>query len=123
MNSDLISRSALKKVISEYIDEYSDLDNEGYHCEKWCAMKEAEMAIDNAPTAIAVDFGADGGDKTIYSRPTGEWVECEEWNEIYYECSVCKEPWCILDGTPVDNLMNYCPVCGAKMQGVRKKEE
>lgn len=48
MNDDLISRKALKKVINEYIDEYSDTDNEGNHCEKWCAMKEAEMAIDNA---------------------------------------------------------------------------
>ena len=122
MNNDLISRKALKDFINkvcfseEWIKYRVDYGSKG---QIDCIL----AYIDNAPTAIAVDFGADGGDKTIYSRPTGEWIECEEWNEIYYECSVCKEPWCTLDGTPVDNLMNYCPVCGAKMQGVRKKEE
>lgn len=61
--------------------------------------------------------------KELEERPTGEWIECEEWHETYYECSVCKEPWCTIEGTPAENLMNYCPCCGAKMQGVRKNEE
>jgi rubrerythrin len=47
----------------------------------------------------------------------GRWLETEDaWSEWYYRCSVCKHDWFIGDGTtPVDNKMNYCPVCGAKM--------
>ena len=97
--SDLISRSALKKVISEYIDEYSDLDNEGYHNEKWCAMKEAEMAIDNAPTA---------------EPKTGEWIDTGDMQEYWseeFKCSICGAK---------DHWHNFCPNCGAYM---RKGEE
>ncbi len=34
--------------IREYIDEYSDTDEDGNHCEKWCAMKEAEQIVFDA---------------------------------------------------------------------------
>ena len=49
--------------------------------------------------------------------------ECAEWEEIeddwsmetIYKCSACKEEFVTIDGTPSDNLWNYCPHCGAKM--------
>lgn len=91
MSDDLISRSALKAVINEYIDEYSDLDNQGYHCEKWCAMKEAEMAIDNAPTV---------------ERPQGKW----QLHGMIYYCSECGHE-CGESGD------NFCGNCGADMRG------
>ena len=34
-----------------------------------------------------------------------------------FECSVCGEPWTLIYGTPQDNYMNYCPKCGAQMDG------
>ena len=34
-----------------------------------------------------------------------------------YVCSVCGETWTLIEGTPLDNNMHYCPNCGAKMQG------
>ena len=43
---------ALMLIIREYIDEYGELDENGFHSEKWCAMKEAEMVICEAPTVI-----------------------------------------------------------------------
>lgn len=43
---------ALMLKIREYIDEYGELDENGFHSEKWCAMKEAEMVICEAPTVI-----------------------------------------------------------------------
>ena len=47
---------------------------------------------------------------------TGHWIEQEEYNgDVYYECSVCGEPWITIDGTPCDNNMNYCPNCGTHM--------
>lgn len=49
----------------------------------------------------------------------GKWMECtlheydphtdEHWDETYYKCSEC--------GKPCDLLANYCPNCGARMDG------
>lgn len=48
----LIDADALMLKILDYIEEYSDVDDKGWHNLKWCAMKEAEMAIEDAPTII-----------------------------------------------------------------------
>ena len=49
---------------------------------------------------------------------TGHWIEKEDYNlDTYYDCSVCGESWTMIDGTPWENGMNYCPHCGAKMEG------
>ena len=47
---DMISRQSAIQAINEYLDEYSGLDEEGYHGEKWCAMAEAKMVIENLPS-------------------------------------------------------------------------
>ena len=50
-------------------------------------------------------------------QKTGRWIEKEDWNgDTYYDCSVCGESFCLLEGTPTDNLYNYCPNCGVKME-------
>ena len=49
-------------------------------------------------------------------RKKGKWIEQDDcWDGVYYECSVCKEPFTLIDGTPSDNLYNFCPNCGADM--------
>lgn len=48
----LIDADKLILRIEEYIEEYSDVDADGYHNLKWCAMVESEMAINDAPTVI-----------------------------------------------------------------------
>lgn len=48
----------------------------------------------------------------------GRWIENDDWDgDVYYECSVCKEAFCMMDGTPVENMYYYCPHCGAAMAG------
>ena len=48
----------------------------------------------------------------------GYWKEVEwRFRDVYYDCSVCGESFCLIEGTPTDNLYNYCPNCGAKMDG------
>ena len=47
----------------------------------------------------------------------GRWVKDDDNWDVQYECSVCGEAWVMNDGTPADNNMNYCPNCGAKMEG------
>ena len=48
----------------------------------------------------------------------GKWIEKEEiYGDVYYTCSNCNNDWTTIDGTPQENFMNYCPHCGAKMDG------
>ena len=56
---------------------------------------------------------------------TGCWIENDGWDgDVYYECSVCKEAFCMMDGTPIDNMYYYCPHCGAAMAGeIERREE
>ena len=54
----------------------------------------------------------------------GEWIETEMGYDDYaWVCTVCGEPWVLNAGTPSENDMNYCPNCGAKMDGERKDGE
>lgn len=48
----LIDADELMLKIKDYIEEYSPTDEHGMHDLKWCAMKETEMAINDAPTII-----------------------------------------------------------------------
>ena len=42
----------------------------------------------------------------------GVWIEQEDAWGVYYECSVCKEPFTFIS-TPSENLYNFCPNCGS----------
>lgn len=48
----------------------------------------------------------------------GRWVPSDmgggEPDEAYI-CSECGEPWILIDGTPAENNMRYCPACGCRM--------
>lgn len=51
-------------------------------------------------------------------RPQGEWIMQEGYDgDEYYECSICKDAFTLMYGTPKDNNYNFCPNCGAKMKG------
>ena len=56
---------------------------------------------------------------TIEAEPVrhGRWeVSTDEWFETdVYTCSKCRESYVLVEGTPKENLWNYCPNCGAKM--------
>ena len=57
-------------------------------------------------------------------RPKGEWIEYQDENlDTYYECSICREPWTTIEGTPWQNMMNFCPNCGADMRKGGAKNE
>lgn len=68
--------------------------------------------------------------KTILEMPEadvepvrhGRWIEVDE-SENTYECSVCNEPWTLIEGTPLDNEMLRCPKCGAKMDEEENKDD
>lgn len=55
---------------------------------------------------------------TVDAAPVvhGKWEYSENiYDESTWVCSICKEPWTLIDGTPQENGMKYCPNCGAKM--------
>ena len=49
----------------------------------------------------------------------GMWEDStDEWfGTDVYTCSKCRESYVLVEGTPKENLWNYCPNCGAKMDG------
>lgn len=49
----------------------------------------------------------------------GRWEDSiDEWfGTDVYTCSKCRESYVLVEGTPKENLWNYCPNCGAKMDG------
>ena len=49
----------------------------------------------------------------------GRWIAQENWtlDDYYYICSICREDFYMIVGTPSDNNYKYCPNCGAKMDG------
>lgn len=36
-----------------------------------------------------------------------------------WECSKCREWWTLIEGTPKDNNMNYCPKCGDEIIDIK----
>ena len=48
------------------------------------------------------------------------WVDMYKQDESFenaYKCSKCLFWLVLLEGTPMDNKLYYCPHCGAKMDG------
>ena len=44
----------------------------------------------------------------------GEWqYHPEDYDELTWTCSRCGEVWTLIDGTPDDNNMDFCPACGS----------
>lgn len=73
----------------------------------YITIRDLFTTMDSLPTITLGDL-----------RPKGEWIEQEDFNlDTYYDCSVCGESFCLIDGSPTDNLFKFCPNCGAKMGG------
>lgn len=77
-------------------------------CEKYFYEHLDDVHIAGAMNAIDEMPAAD-----VAPVRHGYWEELDE--EGCYCCSACDNPWIIIDGTPQDNDMNFCPNCGAKM--------
>lgn len=56
---------------------------------------------------------SDWGRRTHSKQPNvvrGKWIRLDDWTE---KCSVCGFSW----GAEPEDSTNYCPYCGAKMDG------
>ena len=92
--SDLISRQDTIDRINEYIEEYSEIDSDGNHSEKWCAMQEAKMTIESMPSA----------QPETAKRIVGK---SRDGMTLWYQCDMCNEP--------VDVQDSFCRGCGRRL--------
>ena len=104
MNDELISKAALKKEIQDVVLTVADTPLSNDYTSK-LIMKMGELfrkKIDDAP-------GVD-------AEPVrhGKWILNKHYGD--YECSACGEgDFRVWDFK--EHNMNYCPNCGAKMDG------
>lgn len=104
MTEEYISRKAVRDAIASLSIERFELSN---------AYRLYVEALDNVDKKVVKIPAAD-----VEPVRHGHWNAKEDYNmDIYYECSACKETWTTIEGDPWDNGMNYCPNCGAKMDG------
>lgn len=93
------------KIQMMYIRREMDYGGENDFCR---GMRKALRVIENMPAA------------NVQPVKHGYWEEVTEyggWGDTHYRCSVCGEEWYLEDGKPKDNNMNFCPRCGARMDG------
>lgn len=100
-----IDRNALQKLFNEVSTSLlgkAELSKDIEHMVR--AFLMTTQMIQDAPAADVVPV------------VHGHWIEQEDGNlDTYYICSACKEDFYLIAGTPCENLYNYCPSCGAKM--------
>lgn len=53
-------------------------------------------------------------DALEHYKKRGRW---EQTAESIWRCSACGEEWYFEAGNPIESGANYCPQCGAKMDG------
>lgn len=102
--SELIDIQALKDAVRRYAGE--PIKEKDRKCQAICL--DMLGTIDAQPTIDAVPV------------VHGEWKEWDDGDNTW-SCSVCGNPFVLIDGTPSDNEMNYCPNCGARMDGERRE--
>lgn len=96
MMTDLISRAA---AIEYLMTNMGWRDEDGYE-------------VDDADEKRAIITDLVNGIPAVDAAPVVHGRIVEEWNEgwVHYQvCSVCRESW--------SGSSNYCPNCGAKMDG------
>lgn len=75
-----------------------------------------DLNFDEVPETKAELLRMIAEQPVIEERKKGKWIEKDEYNDTYYECSACGASWVTIEGTPQDNHLNFCPNCGADMR-------
>lgn len=91
---DTVSRRYLLAEIDDLADEFSEVDENGLHSDRWCGIMDSKGIIVNAPS--------------VSDRPQGHYIKGR--NGEWY-CSECKR---------IDDkysVARFCWHCGARMRG------
>lgn len=111
------------KTLAAQLRKFAEEDRAGLSGDPFLAgFRESDLDA-------AADLLLELGDKTrelikriddLCEGLYGEWIEEQDYDETIYTCSNCHESFVTIEGTPADNLWNYCPNCGAYMgKGMR----
>ena len=104
----LIDADALK----ESIDEHVYLVHHGFNeTEYGCTQYGIHQIVDDAPTIDAVPVRH------------GTWIWKGEDGDSRFMCSVCQWKEYVPTCNGVPNIWQYCPSCGARMNGERKADD
>ena len=98
------------------MDEYISREDALLHSEIIRVYSKDYGSIDVVP----VEYLADIPSADVQPVKHGYWEEVTDyggWGDTHYRCSVCGEEWYLEDGTPKQNNMDFCPRCGARMEG------
>ena len=133
-------------------DELKDaLLEESYECHQFCyPCKTIIDVIDASPTVEPEDIAPHESctDCPLYDcdrhncprfnkvipkvimdiqseRKKGKWVKHVTGHNIYYDCSRCSyiAPWMETADAILWEMTNYCPNCGARMEGEQDEDE
>ena len=125
---DKFAKDVAEKVLDEFIYE-------GKTIREWVELLAKQQPCEDCISRQALIEKATSWDKhfadsercvsltDIQNAPSvtpqpkiGRWIKKDGFDgDEYYDCSECGESFCLIDGTPTDNLYNYCPNCGAKL--------
>ena len=80
-------------------------------------LLKMEMLGDSEQMKCAKQIAVEALAKQIQKADTERHAHWDIWDEDTntYECSNCKNPFTLLEGTPEQNTYFYCPYCGCKM--------
>lgn len=105
------SKEYLLAEIDDLADEFSGIDENGLHSERWCGIMDVKQIIINAPS--------------VSDRPQGKWIhtageyigdDVSGFYDYHWACSECEKE-AIINDWNIYELSDYCPHCGAKMKG------
>ena len=107
--------------MAEYIEREALLTD---ICDDMCGLKYTGVCENCRVVALIADTPAADVAPVVHGR----WIpsesdfddddtlfDVEEWCD--WQCSACREDICYDDPMPMNLLPNYCPNCGAKMDG------
>jgi DNA-directed RNA polymerase subunit RPC12/RpoP len=86
-----------------------ELDYDGIKCRGCCEFNTALDFLRDSPKVDAV---------LVVHAHWDVFDECEN----AYECSKCHDVFILLAGKPEENNYQFCPNCGAKMDGGKHEE-
>ena len=104
---DFVSKRYLLAEIDDLADEFSEVDENGLHGERWCGILDSKGIIVNAPSVSDRPQGAGIRDR-YWSRGVGMG---EDYG-FFYKCSLCEYE---VENGYTRCGFNFCPYCGCAM--------
>ena len=122
---DSVSKRYLLAEIDDLADEFSEVDENGLHSERWCGIMDSKGVIVNAPSNVSVLKKGKWVTKTVKKDCApdcwypGIFAIKDSWNEEDGSWLEEEDGFCSECGEQDEHygVHKYCPNCGAKMEG------